>query len=173
MVIRLTFQISFEILDTMKAGYSKAFRGQRGQAMTELIIALLTIVMILTSAVQLVTIAREQLHARIEIRSERGCAAISSDAILPSLPDPSDASHFAYLARTIDTPETASAFSSTSSQLPLSAFEIPSAKVIGFTQQEKEHHIVLDDFFAKYVYGKPSFLIREAIYYPSLGGFLP
>lgn len=161
-------------------------RAKSGQAMAELVIALVTIVIIIVGTTTLSHITLSQIRLRRDVRAEAGEAALKRSTVgWVDLNDSSnDSNSGSALAHRINSFNRLETFPmELSSQLPASNYTLSARNLangeLGLRTTRIQERIPLDSAFLSFIYNKPdasdsaTLLLQEEAVFPATIGLWP
>ena len=147
---------------------------RRGQAMVELVVGIICLLVLVLGATTLAQLAHRQIRLRHDVRAEAGRDALSrsTNGWVEDVQTPETRSHPLHRINAHTRLETFSP--ALQSRLPASSYtlaarDLPDAE-LGLDTVTREERIPLDQGFVDLIYGKDSALLRESVTFPAATG---
>ena len=147
---------------------------RRGQAMVELVVGIICLLILVLGATTLAQLTHRQIRLRHDVRAEAGRDALtrSTEGWVNDVQAPETRSHPLHRVNAHTRLETFSpALPSRlpSSNYTLAARDLPDAE-LGLDTVTREERVPLDQGFVDLIYGKDSALLRESVTFPAATG---
>ena len=157
-----------------RKGASISLGSVSGQAMVELVVGIICLLILVLGATTLAQLAHRQIRLRHDVRAEAGRDALtrSTDGWVDDVQTPETRSHPLHRVNAHTRLETFSpALQSRlpSSSYTLAARDLPDAE-LGLDTVTREERVPLDQGFVDLIYGKDSALLRESVTFPAATG---
>lgn len=149
-------------------------RPRRGQAMAELAILLVVILILVLGATTLGNLSLQQLRLRHDVRLEAGIAALGRSTAGWVDPNPapenrSDPAHRVNAYAHLEAYAPAPTSRLPASNYTLAARDLPDAE-LGLETETREKRVLLEDAFIDLIYNKNNVLLREEATFPAASG---
>lgn len=157
-----------------RKGASISLGSVSGQAMVELVVGIICLLILVLGATTLAQLAHRQIRLRHDVRAEAGRDALSrsTNGWVNDIQAPETRSHPLHRVNAHTRLETFSpALQSRlpSSNYTLAARDLPDAE-LGLDTVTREERVPLDQGFVDLIYGKDSALLRESVTFPAATG---
>ena len=147
---------------------------RRGQAMVELVVGIICLLILVLGATTLAQLTHRQIRLRHDVRAEAGRDALtrSTEGWVNDVQTPETRSHPLHRVNAHTRLETFSPVLQSrlpSSSYTLAARDLPDAE-LGLDTVTREERVPLDQGFVDLIYGKDSALLRESVTFPAATG---
>ena len=149
-------------------------RPAAGQAMVELVVGIVCLLILVLGATTLARLAHRQIRLRHDVRAEAGRDALarSTEGWVDAVQTPETRSHPLHRVNAHTRLETFSP--ALQSRLPASNYTLASRNLpdaeLGLDTVTREERVPLDQGFVDLIYGKDSALLRESVTFPAATG---